>query len=605
MSDYLFSSSPFVANSLGQALAGIYEHNPPEVLEFHGEWGSLAVSLGHYHGFRPYESDTHILVVVGGPVLYFRDNTFLVAGDSFEATRAIYQRWLVEGIIRWDEDLSGPFTLLLVDKQAGQVQVVTDLMAFIPVFRCINEGNCYLGTHVDALARISGKAGNYDWVSLTDFVLNDVVTYPYSAYEAIRQCPPGSVIEFGQDEYEERAYWQPHESETYGSLKAAAWDLHKGLKGYVERVTAGMEHVAQFISAGEDSRALAGMLPTTLPRDAFIFLDRMNREGRIAQRVAEVYGEDFHVGYRSRTHYLDILPEASVLVGLGHQYMHAHSLRFDKQYGLAGYQAVFGGFLSDTLLKGVHVRLFKGYGKLPFLPQLKRRGYSPPGARFGRLGAFLVLSGKVRERQAERLEEVRRFRPTTAEEWFHFYPCSMHNDMPNLYVTRRLFKSYEPFMCKEAVKVGAAVPTSWKLNRRLFQRATQPFLRQSKWILHADGRLPYFGWWANVPVQFAVWLWRGLGKWLSSSGVNQGPWNEWRAVFRDPAWQRAAEHYTEGLDLDGFLASGVGARELLVSDKLTNTQMANLMQLVATLSATNPRSYLWDWNALQAAVEGD
>src|SRR5690606_4300889 len=107
---------------------------------FHGRWGSLAITQSHYRGFRPYENEHYLMVVIGGPVLYFRDNDFLVAEDSHEATEAIYKRWVLDGKIQWDEDLSGPFTILLIDKTRRSATVVTDLMAFIPVYSCQKPG---------------------------------------------------------------------------------------------------------------------------------------------------------------------------------------------------------------------------------------------------------------------------------------------------------------------------------------------------------------------------------------------------------------------------------------------------------------------------------
>jgi hypothetical protein len=126
----------------------------------------------------------------------------------------------------------------------------------------------------------------------------------------------------------------------------------------------------------------------------------MNREGRLALRVAEAYGEACTVSYRAGSHYLDIMPEASTLVGLGHQYTHAHSLGFDRDHHLKGYQAVFGGYFSDTLLKAGQVKLFKGLALLPFMPQVRRPLYSPVAARFGQLSPWLRYADEVRQRQA-------------------------------------------------------------------------------------------------------------------------------------------------------------------------------------------------------------
>lgn len=133
MSDFIYSKKNVENGKLTKEIQKIYHDDKPLVKEFHGGWGSLAVSQSLYNGFQPYETKDHLFVVIGGPVLYFQDNTFLkeIYGDI--GSIAIYNRW-VQGEIKWDEDLSGPFAILIVDKESYEVQVITDLMSFIPIF---------------------------------------------------------------------------------------------------------------------------------------------------------------------------------------------------------------------------------------------------------------------------------------------------------------------------------------------------------------------------------------------------------------------------------------------------------------------------------------
>lgn len=97
----------------------------------------MAVSTNHYNDFLPFETDEHLLIAIGGPVLYFiDDNHFLTEPDSSIATEQICHRWLIDKKMRWDDDLSGPFTVLLINKLDHSSQPVTDLMSFIPVYSC-------------------------------------------------------------------------------------------------------------------------------------------------------------------------------------------------------------------------------------------------------------------------------------------------------------------------------------------------------------------------------------------------------------------------------------------------------------------------------------
>jgi hypothetical protein len=163
----------------------------------------------------------------------------------------------------------------------------------------------------------------------------------------------------------------------------------------------------------------------------------------------------------------------------------------------------------------------------------------------------------------------------------------MRSGMSNVYVNRRLFRSYEPFLCKEAVKIGAAVPVGWKLNRRLFNRAAKPFLEKSKWIMHGDGRLPYFSWWTNMPVQFCVWSWRLLRRVSGFHRSNQGSWTDWKLLFINPAWESTMATLCDTPVLDDLMKPGAGFAQLMIGNELTDAQRLNLAQLCQVLSSAS------------------
>lgn len=585
MSDFLFSSMRREPDDLSQGIRQIYRRTAPEVWEYHGPWGTLAVSRGHYHGFDPVETETHICVVIGGPVLCFRDNAFFSGGERDAGTQAVLARML-SGEMAWEHDVSGPFVVLLVDKVRAAVTCVTDLMMFIPVYEHHKNGGLVLGTHVDAVAAVCGKANAYDEASLVDFILHDVVTYPYTAYDDVRQLVPAAehtyagMGEGGVHKREPKVYWEPVERTAFANIDEAADALRSGLQDYVTRITAGVDHVAQFISGGEDSRALAGLLPANLKRDAYIFLDSMNREGRVAELVAAAYGARFYPRYRSPTHYLEILEEASSLVGLGHQYLHAHSLGFHSECKLDEYPAVFGGYLSDSLLKAAYARKPRGYGRLPFLPEIALSGESRSRPVKGS-GFRPDLLRQVEARRLAHLERVRTVRPRSAHEWFVLWPMTMRTSMPNFYSTRRLFASYEPFLSHPVVKASASVPTRWKLNRRLFLRMARPWLEPARSVQHGDGRFPHLSWLANAPLQATVWAWRQGQRKILRNRANEGPWHDWKTLRRSSNWDENLKMSTESKLLGGLLESAAtGDQRIFVNDLPRQSQL-NLFQVLA------------------------
>lgn len=191
-----------------------------------------------------------------------------------------------------------------------------------------------------------------------------------------------------------------------------------------------------------------------------------------------------------------------------------------------------------------------------------------------------ILSS-IKLRQTQHFDFVKKIRPTTTNEWFVLYPASMRVAIPNYYSTRRLFKSYEPFLSHESVKIAASVPTLWKLNRRLFNRAMKPFLKPSKWVLHADGRLPYFGFITNMPLQFSIWFYRHLATRLGLIKGNQGPWGDWGNVFSSEQWDSQLQELSQQHQLTFFTGDML---ELARSNQLNSSQKTNLMQVLVFIN---------------------
>ena len=306
-----------------------------------------------YYGFQPYETSEHICVVIGGPLLYFSDVSFISdKSDRNSGTKAIYKRWLT-GEMKWDDDLSGPFAICIINKNNADAFFVTDLMSFIPLYQFIDSENVMVSSHSDALARSANQMNRIDLVSKIDFILHGVITYPYTVYKNVKQLAPASehILISSNEKLVQKSYWQPEEETYTKSIDQAADDLRQAVTTDVNKIIKETENIAQFLSGGEDSRTISGLLTGIPNRDAFIFLDQMNREGKVADKAAKAYEAKLHLFTRDQLHYLNIIPNCADLVGEGAQYFHAHTFGFHKKCQLNNYDAVFGGLFSDALLK--------------------------------------------------------------------------------------------------------------------------------------------------------------------------------------------------------------------------------------------------------------
>lgn len=578
MSDFIYSKKAIEKGYLSKKIRDIYHKEKLPIKEYHGEWGSLAVSKNIYNGFQPLETNDYIFVIIGGPILNYKDNYFLKENNSNTGTKEIYKLWKKQKI-KWDEDLSGPFAIIIINKKTAVVEFVTDIMSFIPIYMYRDSTNSIISTHVDVLARVSGQNKKLDIVSSADFILNGYITFPYTLYQGVYQVKPASIHYFTNklNKVETKAYWEPKEEYKYKTINGAAKDLIKGLKRYVNNVTSEVSNIAQFISGGEDSRVLSALLQKH-PREAFVFLDHINREGKMAEKAATAYGANFNLSTRSKTHYIEILPYCSDLVGSGSQYHHAHTYNFHKICGLDKYSAVFGGLFSDALLKGARIRKVKNSNRFPLVGDVKDQKYMIE-LTYNNLFTNEIIK-ELNSRRSSHYNYIKQFRSESAKEWFELWPSSMNKNIPNLHANRRLFKSYEPFLANDIVKISATVPQNWKLNRRLFHKAVKPLLKPTKYVFHTDGRLPYYPWYINSFIQLGYRVYRKIGLKRGVIKGNQGPWGEWKVVLNSEEWQRAIQEYSNTFKIISIAFKKSDVKEILIDDNISRFERVNLMQVL-------------------------
>jgi len=321
-------------------------------------------------------------------------------------------------------------------------------------------------------------------------------------------------------------------------------------------------------------------LPKRCERNGYVFLDSFNREGEIAQKATEGYGVNFKFYVRKPSHYLDIWPFAGMLLGRGYDPFHLHNYGLHKLCNLLQYPAVFGGYYSDALLKGSRVRKHKINALLPFFPKIKKRGFSQTHALMSEaLGKR--DNEELRHRHLSHYNRIAAIRPESANEWFELWPASMNLTMSYYNGNRRLFRSYEPYLAHEIVKIAAAVPQQWKLNRRLFHAMAKPLLRKTKHLLHGEGWMPYYPWYANFFIHGLTRVKRRIESQIGHIKGHQGPWGDWQKLFNSRGWKNFQDKICPtGDDLFGVFQESAG--KLMAGKKLTQIQKLHLLQVLAS-----------------------
>ncbi len=583
MCDFIYTNKKKSSSKLKECFNRVYEEEV-ELSVFSSENCTLAFSENIYNGFKSYKVDNYICVVIGGPVLKFRTNTFISKKESNEGTKSIYDRWIKDDNMKWDEDLDGPFVILLFDTLAGSLKVITDMLSFIPVYQNISDTHTVVGTHINIIDFL--YPGSVDQVSVADFVMNNVVTFPYTIIEEVVQVYPASEHNWslkGRDiKYNYQNYWLPIEvsSADKDNISALAKRLQNGLKNYIDRVLEAKPKVGILMSGGEDSRSVVSMMPKNYPKDGFIYSETENNEVSIARKVAELNNVNFKVGFLNKNHFARTMESCSNLIGVGADCANVHSFGFHNKLNFDKYDAVFGGFLADTFLKSLWAAKLRPKNKTRIFgindSLLKVKNYVDcKNSEINR--AFIE---KVNKRRRMHWNVISKFRPTTTQEWMGIWPISMQRDVPNIYGNRRIFRNYEPFTSSEVIKIGSIASPDIKMNKVLFHKAVKPFFKKTKWIAHDSGYFPYFSHKMNkivfIPILKIVFrVTRSNGQTLAS----------WPEVFKREDVKSKEKKYLPALHkycYEVFKESN--KLKLIDNTQFNDFQKRNLLQLCYFLS---------------------
>lgn len=532
MSDFLFSTRPRPPGALRDALGRFLSHASASIVEAHGAWGSLAVARAPHDPEPVVRDDRHLTVLIGEPMAHGAGG----AGNAAEAPRreSIHQLLADGGATAWEDVLDGPFAALAIDVERGTGAVVTDLFAWIPLFAVEDGGGLLIGTHVDAVAAVAGAAA--DPVSVAELVAHLTLTWPATLYAGVRQVAPGTERCFGSGGWmDERTYWRPEERFVYRSIDEAAEALRTALVRDVALAVQGRGDIGLLLSGGEDSRAVLGAVPPGVRVTGFTYADGENREVRAARRVARAYGAGFVFGRREADHYLRYLEPVSDLIGSQNEYIDAHGWELHRRLGIAELPVVLGGLSSDALLKADNVP--------PRHVAQVRRGQVPQ-MRLLPVPRMEGIRRDLLEAASERRNAFRRalteLRPESADEWSRIYPFTMRKYAANHHGNRRMFRAHEPFMSNAAVRLAAAVPQRWKLDRRLFHRAVRPLLARSWYVPHTRNRFPSLPAPANAVARPLLGLARDVRDLATGArGANQESWPLWDRLVASDAMARA------------------------------------------------------------------
>jgi asparagine synthetase B (glutamine-hydrolysing) len=368
-------------------------------------------------------------------------------------------------------------------------------MGFMPVYVGRDSAGrvVAVGTHLESVAQLAGRAADFDPASLGDLLVNQYVTFPYTTRRGVTQVGPATLAEYDAGGRETATqFWQPCEPDPAGAApgpEALEAELEAALRAAADDVVRGQSRVALTLSGGLDSRLVLASLVGGKLAGAITYATRDNRELDVARRVARAAGVPHHVAWRGEDFYAELLPRAVGLLGTELR-GECHGFCVVDNGLDRSFDVIVGGFLSDTLFKGhylsrdardrlrqrqsplrrarrVAASAARAVGLLP-PPHTRPHYWDVARNMAGRLRPG--VRGEIAERHRVRLGQVRQVRPESAEEWLRFWPASRCDGAYGPQANTRLFTADELFMHRRLVELAARVPLAEKLDGRLTKR---------------------------------------------------------------------------------------------------------------------------------------
>jgi asparagine synthase (glutamine-hydrolysing) len=274
-------------------------------------------------------------------------------------------RWILERYLDKSESLAvrlnGAFAVVILDQRRKVIEIITDRMGHIPVYR--GEGpDLVMATQPDAVAMALSAAGmntSLDRTSVAQMILHGGVTQPHTFYQQVQQLEPATHFIMGMNGSPNppgnRVYWSPRFLED---VPAKPWpEIEEEVANVINKAIRMRTHdrlgkTGLFLSGGVDSRTVLFGACAPSKIECMTFFDEPNRELEVAAELAALASATHHPLQREFEHYA-MSAEISVKIcgGMG-SFKESHIPGFQDQVRKLGVDNVLTGDFADALFEG-------------------------------------------------------------------------------------------------------------------------------------------------------------------------------------------------------------------------------------------------------------
>ncbi|MFN8185186.1 MAG: asparagine synthase-related protein [Candidatus Nanopelagicales bacterium] len=187
--------------------------------------------------------------------------------------------------------VDGQFAALVRCSADGPVYAVRDRFGICPLYYCAYEDGVAVASDLEALMHTVGGKWDFSLPGLSAILENWAPTGSLSAYEGVRQVPPGGALTIVGNEVEEQHWWSARPTQGYRSQDIA--DLEEALRHSVDIRLRSTGRVGCLLSGGIDSTVIAALAAEQGQHPAIgLYLDGEEVVQQRQQMVADAVGMD-------------------------------------------------------------------------------------------------------------------------------------------------------------------------------------------------------------------------------------------------------------------------------------------------------------------------
>lgn len=288
------------------------------------------------------------------------DYPFKTVSDT-EVILAAFLKWGVKCL----DHLNGMFAFALWDNAEKELFIARDRMGVKPLYY-FHEGDKFVFASEVRAVKSSGIADfKIDNNSISDYLMNQAITIPFTLFENIYQLMPGQYGIFKNAKLELNTYWEIEDKRSFADIDKPADvkpEIRRLLTEAVERRMISDVELGAFLSGGIDSSAIVALMSevSSQPVNTFSigFEEKTFDESKYADIIARKYKTKHTLVTLKPKDFLDELPNALRAMdtpsGDG-----INTYVVSKATKKAGFTVALSGIGGDELFAGYpHFKLF-------------------------------------------------------------------------------------------------------------------------------------------------------------------------------------------------------------------------------------------------------